>query len=569
MQIDRNTSLLALPIVSLDLETTGLDVVTDRIVQIGALEVSFQQSRLTPILDSLVNPGIPIPPLSTDFHGINDNDVVTAPSFSDLSLKVMALLNNNLIIGHHIAFDIAILRHEIARLGLDWVEPMSLDVALLTAALEPELPNTSLDSVAEWLGISVSDRHTAIGDSRAAAEIYLKLLPLLNEREIITLGDARKFLRARRDLIAREQVAGWHTAAARPRESLPEEFQERFKRLREIKEAQIDLVHTDLCKGTPANEIQKKISETNLELHQEAIGLCLRDEIDSGGGEPPVDFEAIIIGSSSRLESLLYPDQDNGFIIEDVPETDWDVVDKWFESLAKKMTEALAEIGFWYCPGWIMATNPRWRKTLQGFQEQTADWIAVAEGDALHYCNIFLDFRHFHGTGMLSKKLQEFALERARNPHFLNRLYEVHKNQTGSLGWFNKIRTDPNPGPNKGKIDLKSGGTMPIVTSIRLVSLQQGLQAQSTCDRIRQLHHLGVIERADELLSAYSLIVSFLLRQQVADFRAGSVMGNHIPPNALTRSETIELAHALKEVRKLCQQVGGILLSQGFNNRDG
>ena len=496
--------------------------------------------------------------ISTDFHGITDRDVIAAPSFSDISHKVVELLNKNLIIGHHIAFDIAILRHEIARLGIDWIEPQSLDLALLAAALEPRLPDRGLDSVAEWLGISITGRHTAIGDSRTAAEIYLKLLPRLHERDITTLGTARKFLLNRKDLIAREQTAGWHTAAARPRESLPQEFQERFKRLREIKEAQVDQVHEALLKGVPASDIQKSISETNLELHQEAIGLCLRDELDSGRGEPPANFEAIIIGSSSRLESLLHPDQDNGFIIENVPEAEWDAVDKWFESLAKKMTEALAEIGFWYCPGWIMATNPRWRKTLHGFQEQLTEWVEIAEGDALHYCNIFLDFRPFHGTGSLSQELGDFSNDCAGNKRFLTRLYGAHKKQTGSLGWLNRIRTDPNPGPDKGKIDLKTGGTMPVVTSVRLLSLLHNIPAQSTCDRIKQLQKAGVINNSDEVLVAYSLIVSFLLRQQVEDFRAGLKMGSHVPPTALSSSETSDLINALKEVRNLCKLVDRI-----------
>jgi DNA polymerase III epsilon subunit-like protein len=557
--MSNDTPLLELPIVSLDLETTGLDVVTDRIVQIGMIGVSVGQSELKPVLDSLVNPGIPIPPLSTDIHGITDEDVIGAPPFADISGAITETINTHLVIGHHITYDIAILRHETARTGLDWVEPSSLDLALLAAALEPGLSDHGLDSVADWLSVPISGRHTAMGDSRAVADIFLKLLPLLRQRDVMSLGDARKLLSTREDLLAREQTAGWRTAASRPRESLPNEFRERFRRLREIKNAQVDQVHSDLHDGIPACDIQKRISEINFNLHQEAIGLCVRDELDSGRGGPPVAFEAIMIGSGSRLESLLYPDQDNGFILADVADSDLDAIDRWFEALAKKMTEALAEIGFRYCPGWVMATNPRWRKTLGGFQQQTAEWISVAQGDALHYCNIFLDFKHFHGSGSLANSLREFAVEQARNSRFLSRLYDLHKNHTGALGWFNKIHTDPTPGPNQGKIDLKTAGTLPVVSAIRLLSLHSGVRAESTLERIEQLHKLGVLEKAEELLSAYSLIVCFLLRQQVADHQAGLTMGNHIPPNALNGDERSQLVDALKLIHHFCKRVGKIV----------
>ena len=559
MSLDSNSSLLDLPIVSLDLETTGLDVVSDRIVQIGMIEVSLNEPKLTPVLDSLINPGIAIPPLSTDIHKITDEDVIDAPTFADFSDQIHELADTHLIIGHHVAFDIAILRHESARLGLEWTEPRALDVALIAAALEPGLSDIRLDSVAEWLGVSISGRHTAVGDSRAAAEIFLKLLPVLSQRNVVTLGDARALLFKSKDIIASERVAGWHTAASRTRDVLPKEFQERFKKLREIKDAQVDQVHEDLLKGVPATDIQKHISETNLNLHHEAIGLCIRDEFDSGRGDPPVKFEAILIGSSSRFESLLYPDQDNGFIIENVPESNWDAVDRWFEALAKKLTEALAEIGFRYCPGWVMATNPRWRKTLEGFQQQTEEWISVAQGDALHYCNIFLDFKHYYGSGSLSHALREFSIDQARNKRFLRKLYNLHKEHTGALGWLNRIRTDPNPGPDRGKIDLKTGGTMPVVTAIRLLALYSGVRAESTCERIEQLQKLGVIEEADRLLSAYSDIVRFLLRQQVADHQAGLTMSNYIPPGALNRNEKSQLVAALKEVRKICKRAGKIV----------
>ena len=85
-------------------------------------------------------------------------------------------VESRVVIGHSIGFDLSMLEHETARAGLEWHKPRSLCVRLL-APVEPDQPDQSLDAIAARLGIAIPDRHSALGDARAAAEIFVALLP--------------------------------------------------------------------------------------------------------------------------------------------------------------------------------------------------------------------------------------------------------------------------------------------------------------------------------------------------------------------------------------------------------
>lgn len=555
--------LANLPMLSLDLETTGLDVAADRIVQIGAFAMRGAHCDSHPTLDCFVDPGIPISLAATRIHGIVDADVSGAATFSACVDDLEKAIAGRIVVGHHIGFDLAVLRHEAARMKHEWRNPPALDVALIAAALEPGLPDHGMESVAVWLGITIADRHTATGDSRVAAEIFARLLPLLHARDIYTLGAARSLIASRNDLIQQELRAGWCHTPLMPTAHDTCTLQQQLDCWREQKNGQVEEARKDLDDGVTPLEVKARINSTNFSLHRKVLDLCLRESLVQGLGDPPVEFDAIIIGSGGRYESLLYPDQDNGFILADTTDTDFDAVDQWFAGLAEKMVDALATVGFYRCPGWVMATNPRWRKTLGGFKNQLSGWIDSARGDALHYCNIALDFSAFHGAGKLTESLHRFVVEKAASPRFLSRLHNIHKEHRGALGWFGRIHTDPNPGPNQGKIDLKTGGIMPIVTSVRLLALLHGVQRQTTIDRIQALSDRGVLEHADEVIAAYNHFVYLLLRQQIDDYQAGVTMGNHVPPQALNQTDRGQLVLALKVTRQFCDRVGKAVGQRG------
>jgi CBS domain-containing protein len=203
------THLVSLDAVVLDTETTGLDARTARLVQVGAIRIAGSDIRSDERFESLVNPGIPIPPATTAIHGISDESVRTAPRFAAIAQELAGFLRSSVVIGHSIGYDLAILQREHDLAGLAWKSPRALDIRELARLAAPELAHYDLDGLCAWLNIQVIGRHTAMGDAEATARVFAALLPMLRQRNIRTLAEAES---ATRRLL--ERSAGWPTAQA-------------------------------------------------------------------------------------------------------------------------------------------------------------------------------------------------------------------------------------------------------------------------------------------------------------------------------------------------------------------
>jgi DNA polymerase-3 subunit epsilon len=203
--------LATLPALLLDTETTGLDVMRDRIISIAGLpHHGAVVDALPPPLDLLLHPGIRIPKTSTAIHGIDDRMVATAPTLALLWGSIQLAWQGRVLVGHNIGFDIAMLRHEAARHRLTFHPPAgALDLGLLYAGLKPRAAQITLERIAEDFGVTLHGRHTALGDAESTAGIWQRMLPALGRIGVATLGDARRLTQRQRDLLHRQERAGW------------------------------------------------------------------------------------------------------------------------------------------------------------------------------------------------------------------------------------------------------------------------------------------------------------------------------------------------------------------------
>ena len=172
-----------------DSETTGLLPHKDDVVQIAGLRVVNGRIIEGEVFDTLVNPGRPIPPASTKVHKVSDAMVQGAPDFVAAGRRFHTFCRDAVIVAHNAPFDMAFLRREAGRMGVDWDHPI-LDTVLLSAVLFGASATHTLDALCDRLGVSIPAalRHTALGDARATAEVLCRMLPMLEARGMTTFG---------------------------------------------------------------------------------------------------------------------------------------------------------------------------------------------------------------------------------------------------------------------------------------------------------------------------------------------------------------------------------------------
>ena len=328
--------------------------------------------------------------------------------------------------------------------------------------------------------------------------------------------------------------------------------------MKKTKAAQVDVALQLQSDSVPSPEIQALFTSINNDLYRRITGLCVVQMKEEGWGPPPVEFDVIVMGSGGRGESFLYPDQDNGFILDDYPDQRHGEVDLWFIELATRMTEALSETGFTYCKGHVMATNPLWRKSISQWRHQISSWVGKGAGMVLRLADIFFDFTAVYGQGNLTRQLRQHVTRVSQAPFFLREMFKFDQEHEVALGPFNRLLKDKLDGPQKGKINLKLTGTLPLVGAIRISALSNGIDQTSTLKRIDGLYEKGKLtaDEQDYLAGAFRHITKLLLRQQLRDYnkgkkgKKGKKVGNHVAMTDLSKRERDMLIDAFKAIKK-------------------
>ncbi len=167
----------------IDLETTGLHPARgDEVIELAAVRVDGLRVRPDPCFSQLVNPGRPVSRDAFAVHGIPDDALAAMPSIEEVIDPFVAFLEDRIVVGHNVAFDLGFLERALERTGRPALHLPVLDTLCLSRLMFPSERYHSLDAVSRRLGAAPSDRHRALGDAMLTARVFVSILRLYHEK---------------------------------------------------------------------------------------------------------------------------------------------------------------------------------------------------------------------------------------------------------------------------------------------------------------------------------------------------------------------------------------------------
>ena len=227
-------------------------------------------------------------------------------------------------------------------------------------------------------------------------------------------------------------------------------------------------------------------------------------------------------------------------------------------NLAQFVTDGLNTCGYVYCPGDMMATNPRWRQPLKVWKDYFAGWIRKPDPEAQMLASVMFDLRPIGGHMELFEDLQADTLKAASaNSIFVAHMVSNSLKHMPPLGLLRGLATIRS-GEHKDRIDMKLNGVVPVVDLARIYALQGQLSPVNTRARLEAAERAGVLSTsgARDLIDAYDLIAETRLLHQAEVVKKGGAPDNFLPPAELSDFDRSHLRDAFVVVKTMQSAIG-------------
>ncbi|HVN96625.1 MAG TPA: putative nucleotidyltransferase substrate binding domain-containing protein [Syntrophorhabdaceae bacterium] len=325
------------------------------------------------------------------------------------------------------------------------------------------------------------------------------------------------------------------------------------------------------------------------------LELAENEMVREGYGTAPARYLWAGLGSEGRDEQTIVTDQDNLIIYSD---KDGEFAKKelrdacyeylknknskvsrnkltfreclacWFEVFSVKASDMLHAVGFERCKGGVMAANDKWRGSLADWKERVEARMTYEQGvlDPLDLI-ILTDARAIHGdAALLDEFLQHFFAMLSENKRVMKEFIQSAVVMPSALSFFGNFKVEKE-GEHKGKFNMKLFGWAPLILSVRMTSLANGIYEKNTIKRIKLLRRQRVIKKDMEkdLIDAYCIFVRFRLMNQIGAGDANVQDAHYLRPDMLGQGEQEKLRKAMKTVesfQKYMQET--LLFGQAF-----
>jgi PAS domain S-box-containing protein len=274
-------------------------------------------------------------------------------------------------------------------------------------------------------------------------------------------------------------------------------------------------------------------------------------------GHPPTAFAFIGMGSQGRQEQTLLTDQDNGIIFAACAETDQDRVADYFLRLGTRICDGLNQAGYSFCRGQVMASNPRWCRSLPDWISGFEEWIHKSEPQEIIDLSIFFDLRTVYGDTNLTHDLRRaIHTVLADEPAFFHHFAQNALMFKPPFRLLGNIYLSGGATEHAGEINLKDA-MMPMVSFARLYALRHQISQTHTLERIEALSERNLIlpSSRDEIVAAYDFLMQLRLQNQMSTIQAGRLPQNIIHPGKLGYIQQELLKQAFAQIAAVQKKV--------------
>jgi CBS domain-containing protein len=313
-----------------------------------------------------------------------------------------------------------------------------------------------------------------------------------------------------------------------------------------VSELQIHLVNG----GATADQVGQAISAIT-----DAITLRLLELAEAELGVPPVPYAWMVGGSQARREQSSHSDQDNALLIADHMKPQDDA---YFAALASFVNDGLNACGYVYCPGDVMAKNPKWRQPLRIWKKYFTTWIERPDPMALMLSSVFFDLRPLRDVEGLFEEIHDTILAHSKaNRIFIAYMAANALKHRPPLGFFRNFVLI-HGGEHDHTFDLKHRGIVPIIDLARIYALSSGIDETNTLERLRAAAQTDALscEGAANLVDAAEFIGTLRMRHQARQLRRGEKADNFLSPDELSPLERGHLKDAFVFINTMQEALG-------------
>ncbi|MBP1750384.1 MAG: nucleotidyltransferase [Deltaproteobacteria bacterium] len=311
------------------------------------------------------------------------------------------------------------------------------------------------------------------------------------------------------------------------------------------------------------------------------LDLVENEMAEEGLGRPPVDYVWAGLGSEGRDEQTMVTDQDNMLLYDERDDSfasdelkrrysemtgqssSKTLLDAYFEMFARKASDRLNDVGFDKCKGGVMPVNDRWRGTKADWKRRIDERFTRDTG-ILEPLDIIIltDARAVKGNRkLLDDFMRYFFSVLTNHKSFMKEFVQSAVLMPSALTFFGGFKLEKE-GENKDKFNIKVLGWSPLILSVRMLSLSNGIFETNTLKRIAILRERNIIKKEMEnaLMDAYFTFVRYRIINQMNARDEGAKNSNFLRPDMLGPEEQDRLRRAMKSVESFQKFIQETLL---------